>query len=356
MSYKQFLPDTIDNSPNLSFADCINALAYLPEKNKLKNLYALILKYINRGKLGEKKIPRWIEEEKERAIINRMVIQAPTWISLSIAAPYYRIPKLSRQVYVVSKDFFDVFKRVDLRGVQYRHLPKGICGYVELPYGVSDGTGKRDMFNGFFFLTGSAADIGNDHFRATQEKDYPVSGDVVGFAWFDPSFEALSFHWTPIPVDETISIAEGNKDINTISFDGEKVGIEDLEDILACRSMEDALVMKPEIYQTGVSTYPEHIAMMYNLLCYLGTGNPDLREFKNPIRYRSPTSETPIKKDKDLSLSKIIEVGFGFKKPDEHHVESWYSRPYVCWKRVGEGRSRLELISVKGSVKKWKDT
>lgn len=79
---------------------------------------------------------------------------------------------------------------------------------------------------------------------------------------------------------------------------------------------------------------------------YIGSGNPDLRDFRNEIKYRSSTSQTPVKKDKSLSQSNIILVGFDWKK---HEDKSWYSQPYMA--RRGKNK---KLTFNKGSIKKRK--
>jgi len=246
-------------------------------------------------------------------------------IHTSLLVPYFSEKKDDRKIYVIQKDFFSRFKKIDMRELRFQHLPQNMTGYVELPETIKDEDGMN--INGFFFYIGDIDKAANPVWHPKQQKPYIISNKVIGFSYFSDTFKENAFSWTHVPEDLSIRVVDSHKDVKVIvsGLDGIK------EDV--------------------TSTYPEHLAIMYNLLAYLNTGDPDIRNFKNNLRYQSSTSTKPIKADKHLSNSNIIQVGFSFKKENLSHVDEWYSMPYMRWQKCGAGLMDIKLVYVKGSIK-----
>lgn len=251
-------------------------------------------------------------------------------IHTSLMVPFFKTKKEDRKIYVIQKDFFSKFKELDLAELCFKHLPKSLTGYIELPEVIYDNEGME--IKGFFFYIGNVKDAINPLWRPNQLKPYPVSDSIVGFSYSDPTMAINAFSWTHIPVDENIKIMESYKEVKrvTADFSGETHEI--------------------------THDYPKYLAIMYNLLTYLNTGEPDIRTFRNKLRYQSPTSKKPIKADKHLSNANIVQVGFSYKKERLHHTDEWYVLPFMRWQRCGVGLSDVKLVYVRGHTKKRTNT
>lgn len=94
-------------------------------------------------------------------------------------------------------------------------------------------------------------------------------------------------------------------------------------------------------------------AIIINLLVYIRSGRPDIREFKNHIRYNSVTKK-PHHPFADLTERNIKLVGFSWKKLPQYTTDSWYSRPHFGWRRCGINREDLVYTYIKGSHKSRK--
>lgn len=256
-----------------------------------------------------------------------------TYTTLSTIAPYYRQPQNERKVYVVCKDFLDTFLTANFSLVQYRHLLRNACGYIKLPYPVTDHTGHS--FSGFFFYVGPKHQIQNSKFKADIYRPYPTTDEVVIFAYITDDFLHSTFHCLPFPVDETLSIENNYKEV-TFALGKEMPSL----------SVDNQITVKND-YHSGHK-------LMHNLLVYLNTGKPDLRGFINPIKYQSPTSTKLTRDSKELSRSDIVEVGFSYLKDRLQHTDSWTSKPHMGWRWCGPKRSQIEWVPISGSVKSWK--
>jgi len=291
----------------------------------------------------------YTNEYLSNKFFNMLSLDIGTFLATSIMSPYYRQNKEARKIYVLNKDFYNSFLEVNFDLIQYRHLIRNAMGFVKLPYPIADSDG--DEFTGFFFFSGSKHEIENPNFRAIMDKPYPLSDDVVGFAYLKEDFTVPAFHWSPFPVDGTIRIEEGILNVRSISVTGNSRGLN-----LDGKDLEEVIKQNPDVYkETVTNNYPKHLKLMYNLMVYLNTGKPDLREFRNPFKYLSPTSKKLTRESKELSRSDIVEVGFGYMKEKLQHAESWASKPHLGWRWCGPGRSQLELVPISGSIKSWKE-
>lgn len=330
--YKHFQPDLIELASLLEIKDLPNI--YKPESIGIR------IKCMKTGLVAVNKQKGYIRSDvdynhellKTGKILNIFNADKITYTTLSTIAPYFRQPLEDRKVYVVCKDFLECFSEVNFDLVQYRHLIRNSMGFVKLPYPIKDSRGF--MFSGFFFYCGPKSEIVNPVYQANISRSYDVTDEVIALAYIRDDFNFFTFHCLPFPVDETISIEKTYRGVQ-YALGGEKPG-----------SKADTVF---------VDEYFEHFKLMHNLLVYLNTGKPDLREFKNPIKYQSPTSKKLTKSSKELSRSDIVEVGFGYMKEKLQHTESWTSKPHLGWRWCGTGRSQLELVPISGSIKSWKD-
>ena len=332
--YPKFLPELIRDyvlTPNF-YADCMKEMLaktmtgtmfLKPLKNtKMLGLSKVILEFLNNKKILIKN--RDFEE------IFAGFVKGQGIIPLSVIAPYLK--QKDSKIYTLQKSFFEKFKKVNFKMIQYKHLPKEAMGFVQFPEPIKDRFSKKN-YTSFFYFCGHLENIHNEHFIMQQERTYDINEDsinVLAVAFFDEEYE-LYFEWRYFPLDLNMTVEESFKNIT-----------------------------RSEVTDNGIKTtiipegYDDNLAIMVNTIAYLHSGDPDIRTIKNRIRYQSPTSQTPIKADKHLSLSNIIEVGFNYKKDRLQYTDEWHSMAHMGWRRCGTLKSQIKLVLVKGSTKSWK--
>jgi len=90
------------------------------------------------------------------------------------------------------------------------------------------------------------------------------------------------------------------------------------------------------------------IKYITNIILYLNSGDPDLRELKKPnIPKITKNIKKFQKKNKHKPLLDIIEVGFNYMKGINYRVSSTEVRGHFRWQPCGSERSQVKLIWVK---------
>jgi len=87
------------------------------------------------------------------------------------------------------------------------------------------------------------------------------------------------------------------------------------------------------------------IKYLTNVVLYLNSGDPDLRELKKPkIPKVAKNIKKFHKKNKHKPLLDIIEVGFNYMKGIKYHVSSTMVRGHFRWQPCGVGLQQVKLI------------
>lgn len=237
------------------------------------------------------------------------------------------------KTYLLGRDFFDVFRDTTLENVQFKHLPKNQCGYVEFPYPVKDDDGEE--FSGFYFACFHSVSPDNPFPKINVKQDLVSMLDrnmvIIGYQTKNHTFGTL--HGSALNTE-----------------DGENINIKNDFNKLATKTIwvgPDAGNIKEK------SSYTATSALLFNTLVYLNSGQPDLREFQNEFKKISPDSTKIVRADKDLSKLTVTLVGFSFKKESLRVCDGWYSRPHMAWRWYGPGRSQLKWTLIAGSEKQW---
>jgi hypothetical protein len=90
------------------------------------------------------------------------------------------------------------------------------------------------------------------------------------------------------------------------------------------------------------------IKYITNLILYINSGDPDIRELKKPkIPKETKNPKKFQKKNRHRPLLDIIEVGFSYMKGITYQVSSTDVRGHFRWQPCGEERSQVKLIWVK---------
>lgn len=238
-----------------------------------------------------------------------------------------------KKIFKISEEFFDIFSKVSLGNIQANALPDDLCGYCQLPKKIKDQS--SDSYTGFYFFSGPGKKFTGEsvwtHLLNGVDEHLTNNDKVLNFAWLDDS---------------------GHINYCTMPFSGDEL----LKDVFANtkftvrRPINEAYMqVEQKIEDDGFHT---HIRIMCNLLIYLNSGNPDIRSFRNEIKYQSPTSKTPVRKDKSLSQMEFTLVGFGFKKNPLYNKEFFVQPPYWAHRLHGPGRTLKKYMLVKGSLKR----
>lgn len=243
-----------------------------------------------------------------------------------------RSPK--KNMYVVAKDFFDDFKNVGLKNLTFDHLPKDFCGSIRFPYFLTDPEKNHNFkevvvtVKNELVLPGDLIDevLGGD--KSLLNVD-PIPQRSLMFAWYDlkPSVPGVSY----------FRLCE--------EFKGQT-----LEEAWIASS-ENERQRHP--YEKPLDEDFSYKKLLINMLVYIHTGKPDIRSFKNHIRYDSvtkkPKSTFTYLTEKDVTL-----VGYNWKKPPNYSSNMWYSKPHLGWRWCGVGRTEMRLVWVRGALKSRK--
>lgn len=250
-------------------------------------------------------------------LIENLSNNVPSLLSLAIIAPYFE-PKSDTKTYVVQKDFFDMFKKVDLDDLQMQHLPNDICGFMALPSTMTDSKGTE--FDGFFFYAGPVAKIFDRTGLDIEGPKYPHTDHCIAFAYIGKENLSVNYVIRRRSIDEFMNVADTFDE--TTFIDG---------------SLTNAI---------PIDGYPEHAKAMFNLLAYLKSGDPDIRSFKNRISYANKQKGTAIQKDAHLSKADLVIVGWNYKKTPYYQRGQWTVESHMRKQRVGPGRTSIKLVLI----------
>ena len=226
--------------------------------------------------------------------------------------------------YVIDREFFKYFRRINLEKVQIIHLPKNISGYVKLPEPLFDVDGEKIIE--FFFVIDheSQINLGNTHIHPFKDS----SADCLLLGWLTDT-RSMGYANYPLPKDTNVFLKDYFK---TVPYRE--------------RSPEHGTRI------TDGDGFANHIATMLNILAYINSGDPDLRLFRNTFRYRGNSTTKVIRADKGLATQDINLIGFNWKKSPLYVTEGWYASPYWAT-RYPDNVPTITFCS--GSFRKRKD-
>lgn len=99
------------------------------------------------------------------------------------------------------------------------------------------------------------------------------------------------------------------------------------------------------------------IKYITNIVLYINSGDPDLREIKKPkIPAVTKNPKKFDKKNKHKTLLDIIEVGFNYMKGITYRVSATVVRGHFRWQPCGAGREQVKLIWIDEHPRNFKNT
>lgn len=238
----------------------------------------------------------------------------------------------SGKTYVITHDFFEKFKQVSLDSICVKHLPTRFSGYIHFPYPIT-----RPKFSN----AGIAEEIRNSPLN--QPCTERLSGLYVSLSPIEELTEACDaggrdFDCRNVAGVRSLSLLF----IGENGYMGASVYLQVLPntDDMAISELLSLLVKDHN------STAHFLTRLCINLMVYINSGNPDLREFRNKITYRSPASTKPVRSCTDLSAEAIYLVGYGWKKETiiNYDAKSWEREGHFRWQPHGPGLTLRKLI------------
>jgi len=113
------------------------------------------------------------------------------------------------------------------------------------------------------------------------------------------------------------------------------------------QKVSEAIQMSAKLLDSKKLTPDGEAVIKYitNIILYINSGDPDLRELKKP---KLPKVTKNIKKfekkNRHKPLLDVIEVGFNYMKGINYTVSSTVVRGHFRWQPFGEGREQVKLI------------
>lgn len=94
-----------------------------------------------------------------------------------------------------------------------------------------------------------------------------------------------------------------------------------------------------------------------NIILYINSGDPDLREIKKPKIPKDTKNPRKFeKKNRHRSLLDLIEVGFNYLKGINYTVSSTVVRGHFRWQPCGTGREQVKLIWIEEHARNFKNS
>lgn len=332
----KFLPEIIRHTkdPKLTAKDTVG-ITYIRDKKSLRCLYHLFNSAVT--SLKENKnvdVANLFPNNTEYQSLLRYLYFHDQSTYLFILSLYQN--DLIGKTYTVSKDFYKIFKEISLDNIQARHLPVDCSGYIELPEPLSDR--DDDKIKGFFFYIGDVRNYlrlddpieWKSYIQDQNEDKLLPDQKCISCTWLDHK-GSTGYFFHPLPEDEKTLLKNSFKNTR-----------------FELRTFTPNNVKVNKYNSDGFMPY---IAVMLNILAYLKSGNPDLREFRNDIKYKSLGSKTPVRADKNLAQDPITLIGYGWAKDPIWKKTHWVSKPYWAERRYGPGRSLSKVVLCQGSIK-----
>lgn len=260
-------------------------------------------------------------------------------------------PEKERNVFVFEGRFYDKFSKIKINNLTLDHLPREASGCIVLPKPIIVNEARIDEI---LFVT-------------CPTEEYLIKAYEQAISLNKKNPEKYHFASTFEKNFEDLKIARerGSRQLIVVGIDREKgcVSLNDnyfftkndsnaiLQDTTSATSKDISKNSIKNILSGLKGIEQELLLSVLNLLAYINSGKPDIREFKNTIRYRGKSTVNVRPEDEELSRGKLFLVGFNWLKNAVYKVDGWWSSGYMAWRMCGEGRKEPRLVYFKGSFK-----
>lgn len=291
---------------------------------------------------------QWLQDYFEHSYKSSFVVAQEVFRS------YFLTPETERAVYVFEGRFFDQFSKVDIRNLTGRHLPQSGTGCIVLPRPIK--LSKNPYVKGSDHIDEVLFHVGPTTFL-NRSQDHFV--ETLNQWAADPSkvaqLEKRAADLMPLFPPE-IHHSENDKRLFVAGINNTYGCVETYGEInIATEERIEKLLTVDRGNLTGNRDFDSKddacMRLVFNLLAYLKSGRPDIREFRNTLHYRGKSTVHVRKEDEELTRSKIFLVGFNWLKNPIYTIDGWHSKGYQAWRMCGPGRTEPRLVYFSPSFK-----
>lgn len=265
------------------------------------------------------------------------VIKDPIWFEAVITLDGVLGQKDRKpDYYVIQKEFYTKFLKVNLNNLKFKHLPESFIGYIKLPIPIIDSDGSK--YHHIYVYIGDA-----DNF-------FPSTKDALAHIWRTSGNQLVD---VGSKLMQVALVANAPSEYAEYSLEGEirtfgmrlpKDGDMLIEDLIS--KSTDTIVYNPMSITSSVVGYPDYLKQIISLLLYINSGDPDIRDFQNTVKWPNQKRK-PLRQSETLStLDNIKLVGFHWKKEilKSYSAISWEVDGHFRWQRHGHQLSLVKLI------------
>jgi len=258
---------------------------------------------------------------------------------------YFLKPEKDRLIYIFEGRFFDQFSKIDIKNLTGKHLPQSGTGCIVLPRPIkispNPSMPESNQIDELLFHVGHTSFL-NRVVDSYEEKLARWCEDPNADSKIIPQTERLLPYYLNVhdPDSPRLFVVGLNSKTRVPEFYAEyniawEGGFKNVRGWDDYPSEDDENCGK----------------VVLNLLAYINSGKPDIREFRNEIHYRGKSTVHVRPEDEDLSRGKIHLVGFNWLKNPVYAIDGWYSSGYMSWRMCGPGKSVPRLVYFSPSFK-----
>jgi hypothetical protein len=237
--------------------------------------------------------------------------------------------------FVIQKDFFSKFTNIKIKNVKISHLPKAISGYIKLPIPIVDDDGSK--YPHAYVFCGKDRDFFPEWVSDTLAKQWRSGTNN------DRSDFLLEIALLADPPFGTNLVTEGEIRSFGMRFPKDENIL--IDEFLA--ETPDTVITLPFLPQAQrIQEYPTYLRIVLNLLLYINSGAPDIRDFRNTAKYPGQKRK-PLRHSDTLSTLDCIKlIGYDWKKDvvKNYSAASWDVDGHFRWQKCGPELSQVKLI------------
>jgi hypothetical protein len=94
---------------------------------------------------------------------------------------------------------------------------------------------------------------------------------------------------------------------------------------------------------------------LIRIILYIQSGDPDIRTYKNTLRFKGKSTSKVCHEDQNLTTEPVQLVGYNWKKDIVHYIEKSDVRGFYRNQRCGPGRTQTVTKWIKESVRTYKN-
>jgi hypothetical protein len=233
------------------------------------------------------------------------------------------------EAYVFSKEFFPVLMKTRIRELSWDMIPDNFLGVFRFPAPLIDQDGDR--IKEVMVCIKPREQVERDRFKILEG----VGSRVLSLYWMTSPISGPTGAGFVVQV-----LPDGKEKIIPETWNSKFIE----NGWLPSKAIGEDLIYKTADFNSEELSY---VVSILKALIYVCSGNPDLRDEKNPIRYQSENSQTPVRAHKEFSQLNFKRVGWNWMKSPEYKTDAWGVEPHMRFQPYGPGRTQYRWIMVK---------